>query len=160
MPPIKRLPCEINWFHSYNGDNSNVLHIDFFNFLRTFDKRRAPVRFLEVVKCIADEARRRQVLEDYDQWRKSRESKDFWSQRGQIELSSANSPTTEQTGTSTITTTTTTEESVETISLADAKAILIETISPIDNNSNVTLACQILCQSLSVMSSILWTPPS
>ncbi|KAG1450268.1 hypothetical protein G6F55_009765 [Rhizopus delemar] len=128
--PTKRLPSEVNWLHS---NNSNILHISFFNFFKTYDKRRAHIRFLEVIKCIEDEAKRKKVLEDYDQWRKSREAKDFWIQRKQVDQDNTDSTTTQQTDTTNITTT---EESIESISLADAKAIMIENIIPIDDNSN------------------------
>ncbi|KAL4207760.1 hypothetical protein CU097_007428 [Rhizopus azygosporus] len=129
-PPTKRLPSEINWLHS---NNSNILHISFFNFFKAYNKRKAHIRFLEVAKYIEDEAKRKKVLEDYDQWRKSREAKDFWIQRNQEGQYSTNSATTQQIDT---TNTTTTKESIETISLADAKAIIIENIIPIDDNSN------------------------
>ncbi|KAG0735202.1 hypothetical protein G6F35_008151 [Rhizopus arrhizus] len=128
--PTKRLPSEVNWLHS---NNSNTLHISFFNFFKTYDKRRAQIRFLEVVKCIEDESKRKKVLEDYDEWRKSREAKDFWIQRKQVDQDSTDSTTDQQTDTTNITTT---EESIETISLADAKAIIIENIRPIDDDSN------------------------
>ncbi|KAG1627874.1 hypothetical protein G6F45_007332 [Rhizopus arrhizus] len=129
----KRLPSEVNWLHSNNSNNSNILHISFFNFFKTYDKRRAHIRFLEVIKCIEDEAKRKKVLEDYDQWRKSREAKDFWIQRKQVDQDNTDSTISQQTDTTNITTT---EESIETISLADAKAIMIENIIPIDDNSN------------------------
>lgn len=131
--PTKRLPSELNWLYSSNSNNSNILRISFFNFFKTYDKRRAHIRFLEVVKCIEDEAKRKKVLEDYDQWRKSREAKDFWIQRKQVDQENTDSTPTQQTDTMNITTT---EESIETISLAAAKAIMIENILPIDNSSN------------------------
>ncbi len=110
----KRLPRVVNRLHS---NNSNTLHIDFFNFFKTYDKTRAHVRFLEVVKYIEDETKKKKAIEDYGQWRKTHEAKDFWIQREQVNQDSTDNATAQETDT---TNTATTEESIETISLADA----------------------------------------
>lgn len=94
--PTKRLPSEINWLHSNNSNNSNILHTSFFDFFKTYDKRKAHLRFLEVVKCIEDEFKGKEALKDYDQWRKSRKAKDYWIQRKQIDQDSTDSTTTTQ----------------------------------------------------------------
>ncbi|KAI7899588.1 uncharacterized protein BX663DRAFT_563746 [Cokeromyces recurvatus] len=138
----KRLPSEINWLRS-NG--RNISHIDFFNFFKSYNTRRAQTRFLEVVNFVEDEdLKKKRLVDDYNERRRKKSSRDFWKQRNEqvSQLSTEYFPPPQQndsssssrtTITTTTTTTTTTLESVETISFEDAKAIIAENMTPVNN---------------------------
>lgn len=137
----KRLPSEINWLRS-NG--RNISHIDFFNFFKSYNTRRAQARFLAVVDFVEDEDLKKKLVDDYNEWRSKKISRDFWKQRNEqvSQLSTENSPPPQQNEngsssrtTTTTTTTTTIVESVEIISLEDAKAIIAENMTLVNNHN-------------------------
>lgn len=137
----KRLPSEINWLRS---KGRNISYIDFFNFFKSYNTRRAQARFLAVVDFVEDEDLKKKFVDNYNEWRNKKISRDSWKQRNEqvSQLSTENSPPPQQNDngsfsrtTTTTTTTTTTVESVETISLEDAKAIIAENMTPVNNHN-------------------------
>ncbi|KAI7895763.1 uncharacterized protein EV154DRAFT_388646, partial [Mucor mucedo] len=148
----KRVPTEINWIKSKHEE---FTHLDFFNFFVSYPKRRAQLRFLTLVEFVEDEEKRKKILLDYKKWRHSRNAKEYWKRRQDVELgeedeseassSVAGNSTTMSVITTTSTTTTTTptttnaNDATETISLAEAKRIIINSLplTSIDSNNNV-----------------------
>ncbi|GAA5804506.1 hypothetical protein HPULCUR_010004 [Helicostylum pulchrum] len=137
QPSTKRVPSEINWL----GNGENISHLTFFNFFKSYNRRRAQSRFLATVKYIENEDKKNEVLDNYTKWRKTKSAKDFWKQR---EASAGRSSASQQDNaddllsttnytnitntntntTNTTATTTTTSDAIETISLSDAKEII------------------------------------
>ncbi|KAG1052839.1 hypothetical protein G6F43_005042 [Rhizopus delemar] len=76
------------------------------------------------------------VVDNFNQWRNGKNAKVFWEQREEVNQVSIDDSISQQNDNNSSLAATTKVESIEMISLADAKAIMIENIIPIDDNSN------------------------
>lgn len=79
---------------------------------------------------------KKKVVDNFNQWRNSKNAKVFWEQREEVNQVSIDDSISQQNDNDSSLAATTKVESIEMISLADAKAIMIENIIPIDDNSN------------------------
>lgn len=76
----RRLPSEINWLRKNYNDNC---FLDFFNFFLTYGKRRAKIRFQETMKFMEEDDQKSRILQNYNNWCKYKETKNYWTQREQ-----------------------------------------------------------------------------
>lgn len=133
-----KFPSEINWLRS---ETSIVSHIGFFNFFESYEKRKANLRFLKVISFMEDERKKAEVLENYYKWRRSDAAKEYWVKRDQKrqtdqnynDLATSNSIGASSCSCSSSATSTT---SVQSISLAEAKELMVPKITIANNSSS------------------------
>lgn len=141
----RRLPSEINWLRKNYNDNC---FLDFFNFFSTYDRRRAIIRFKETMKFMEDDDQKSRILRNYDQWHKSKKFKDYWTRREQKCLedqetqepqeddqNNQSSLVSTNSSTPTSSSSATRREPIETISLDEAKDLILPKLLPCDTTS-------------------------
>lgn len=108
----------------------------------TYHRRRAQIRFDETMKFMEDGDQKSRIPQNYNKWRKSKKVKNYWAQREQQEReeykegqdnqsSSASINSSIPTSSSSVTR----KESIETISLDEAKDLILPRILPCDTAS-------------------------
>ncbi|KAI7879855.1 uncharacterized protein EV154DRAFT_606349 [Mucor mucedo] len=131
----KKLPSEINWLRN---SKSEISHFSFFDFFKTYTKRRAQIRFLDVIKYVEDQEKQAKILNSYNKWRKTKEAANYWKQRDQANNGEANDDDVAATPNPSLTSSDTLEttETVESITLDEAKKIISKGLQINDGNTD------------------------
>ncbi|KAG1165558.1 hypothetical protein G6F36_013295 [Rhizopus arrhizus] len=101
--------------------------------------------FLDVIEYVEDQEKRAKILDTYNKWRKSKKATKYWKQRDQANNGNAdkNDVITKSNLTSTGSITLETTETVESVTLDEAKKIISENLTLCDNSTD-----ECICQSM------------
>lgn len=115
-----------------------LFHIRFFDFFKTYSKRRTHIQFLDVIEYVEDQEKRAKILDTYNKWSKSKKATKYWKQRDQANNGNAdkNDVITKSNSTSTGSITLETTETVESVTLDEAKKIISENLTLCDNSTD------------------------
>ncbi|KAG1458690.1 hypothetical protein G6F46_006563 [Rhizopus delemar] len=109
------------------------------------NKIRTHIQFLDVIEYVEDQEKRAKILDTYNKWRKSKKATKYWKQRDQANNGNAdkNDVITKSNLTSTGSITLETTETVESVTLDEAKKIISENLTLCDNSTD-----ECICQSM------------
>jgi hypothetical protein len=135
----RKLPSEIDWLLKESND---INHLSFFDFFESYSQTTAIRRFKEITEYISDEEKREQVLSKFNKWKRSKQAQQYWASRKNVQdNSNQNNETntdssTEATSAASISSanrsivstnrSSSVAESVETITLDEAKSLIRE----------------------------------
>jgi hypothetical protein len=134
----RKLPSEIAWLQR----ESNISHLSFFDFFRSYSQTNAIRRFKEITEYIPEKEKREQVLSKFNKWKRSKQAKQYWAHRINVQdqcnqnnqisndscTKATNTASTSSANHSIVSTNSSSSvaESVETITLDEAKSLLRE----------------------------------
>ncbi|KAG1145644.1 hypothetical protein G6F36_015123 [Rhizopus arrhizus] len=135
----RKLPIEIAWLLKESND---INHLSFFNFFESYSQTTAIRRFKEITEYISDEEKREQVLSKFNKWKRSKQAQKYWARRKNVQgNSNQNNETNTDSSTEATSAASTSSanrsivstnrsssvaESVETITLDEAKSLIRE----------------------------------